>query len=46
MIAKEKKEFESGLARFDETGQLEAIINMQGEVEEFVPAGESASVCE
>lgn len=39
VIAKENAEFKSGLDRFNENGKMEAIINMAGEVEEFVPTG-------
>ena len=39
VIAKEASEFKSGLDRFNENGKMEAIINMAGEVEEFVPSG-------
>ena len=39
VIAKENEEFKSGLDRFNQSGKMEAIINMSGEVEEFVPSG-------
>jgi HEAT repeat protein len=39
VIAKEKEEFQAGLDRFNQNGKMEAIINMNGEVEEFVPSG-------
>ncbi|KAJ1433290.1 hypothetical protein B484DRAFT_478420 [Ochromonadaceae sp. CCMP2298] len=39
VIAKEHEEYESGMKRFDQSGQLDAIITLTGEVEDFVPMG-------
>ena len=39
VIAKETKAFQTGLDAFNENGQFEAILNIKGEVEEFVPSG-------
>jgi hypothetical protein len=40
VIANEKVEFTAGMKRFDSSGQLDAIITMNSEVEENVPTGE------
>jgi hypothetical protein len=39
VIARENAEFKAGLDRFNQNGKMEAIIHMNGEVEEFVPSG-------
>jgi HEAT repeat protein len=39
VIAKDAKEFDVSLKKFNETGQYDAVITMQSEVDEFVPNG-------
>jgi hypothetical protein len=39
VIAKEKEIFEKGLDKFTEDGQFDALLNIDGRVDEFVPSG-------
>ena len=39
VLAKEHKEFNSALEKYNETDNLDAILNVNGVVEEFVPSG-------
>lgn len=39
VISEEAKEYQSGLNRFKETGKIESIVSLTGEVDEFVPTG-------
>lgn len=39
VLAAEKEAFKDGLAKFMETGRFDALLNIEGQVEEFTPAG-------
>lgn len=39
VIEKDRDAFDSGFDTFKDTGKFEALLNIEGEVEEFVPAG-------